>query len=492
MFWLGSRRGRCGQACYACPPEGSADSPVGDATRRGGDGAAAGDDTLFTGDTRSGILPVKPQPCLARCSGLHPQKSNICSLRGKGLMGVSRLALHIEHFTADQVTGLANHNYYKRGKKDEHSNQDIDPALSHLNMALVVPENDEKLRQSIKADIDNRVTGRVTKASIWVSEHIVYPPEDLTERDELEQYFKDLLDFYYAKYGKENIKLAVVHMDETTPHIHIDTVPITQEGKLSRKEIYTRKAINDLHTDLAAYLKECGWDIERGESTKDKGVKAKTVKEYKKAKNKEYNALVKDYNQLVDEYNALKDSLGDDTGKTITAHAYVTTIESRQRFFKSSEVIYDKEDAKALQNAAESAIGYKDQLIDMSLAYNKQSQKLSDAEARERLQKKELEKEKQLRLAAEAREAEQERLMQYYQQTHGINLWDEDLERPKTLLRVALEAAFIMATGERILSEGERKVIEQKAKQQEQIIIEQQDFEKKQQRIKAIKHERSR
>lgn len=205
---------------------------------------------------------------------------------------MSKLAVHIQHFKKGSVGGVATHNWYKRGEKDVHSNQDIDPARSKENVQLIVPETD--LYQDVKALVDGS-TGRVTAASIWLSEWIVYPPEDLqdpltADKEKVVEYFADVREWMQQQ--GYTIPMAVIHMDESTVHCHFDTVPLTAEGKLSRKEIYTRSRLSSIHTDLAEHLAAKGWDIQRGDSTEGKQVKAKTVTEYKKAVEKEKAALL--------------------------------------------------------------------------------------------------------------------------------------------------------------------------------------------------------
>lgn len=38
----------------------------------------------------------------------------------------------------------------------------------------------------------------------------------------------------------------MVHMDEKTPHMHFLHIPITREGRLSAKTIYTRESLKKL------------------------------------------------------------------------------------------------------------------------------------------------------------------------------------------------------------------------------------------------------
>lgn len=196
---------------------------------------------------------------------------------------MSKLALNIAHFKQGAVGSIGAHNWYKRGENDHHSNQDIDTQRSKDNIALVLPERGS-LYQDIKSTVEQS-TGRVTAASVWLSEWVVYPPEDLqnprtADRDKLRQFYGDVLD--WMKEQGYLVKLAAIHLDETTVHAHIDTVPLTQDGRLSRKDVYTRATLNGIHTDLARHLASKGWDIQRGDSTKNKQVRAVSVPEFKK------------------------------------------------------------------------------------------------------------------------------------------------------------------------------------------------------------------
>ena len=63
------------------------------------------------------------------------------------------------------------------------------------------------------------------------------------------------------RYGKENAVCAVVHYDETTPHLHYAFIPVTfdekkQREKVSAKEVLNRKDLQSFHDDLDKHLKE--------------------------------------------------------------------------------------------------------------------------------------------------------------------------------------------------------------------------------------------
>ncbi|MCM1296072.1 MAG: plasmid recombination protein [Muribaculaceae bacterium] len=66
---------------------------------------------------------------------------------------------------------------------------------------------------------------------------------------EQQNFFKDCVKFFGDKYGKENIISAVVHLDETTPHLHLNFVPINA-GRLSSKSLFDRQKLAQLQTEL--------------------------------------------------------------------------------------------------------------------------------------------------------------------------------------------------------------------------------------------------
>ena len=79
---------------------------------------------------------------------------------------------------------------------------------------------------------------------------------------EQRQFFAECTHFFAERYGEGNIISAVVHMDETTPHLHLNLIPIAG-GRLCAKKLFDRKALTALQTDLH---REVGakWNLQRG------------------------------------------------------------------------------------------------------------------------------------------------------------------------------------------------------------------------------------
>ena len=63
------------------------------------------------------------------------------------------------------------------------------------------------------------------------------------------RFFDDCTEFFVERYGKENVVSAVVHLDECTPHLHFNLMPVTG-GRLCAKELFDRTALRDLQTDF--------------------------------------------------------------------------------------------------------------------------------------------------------------------------------------------------------------------------------------------------
>ncbi|MFW5413156.1 MobV family relaxase, partial [Aerococcus urinaeequi] len=99
---------------------------------------------------------------------------------------------------------------------------------------------------------------------------------------EIKDYFEVAKSYFSEKFGGENIRYAQVHLDETTPHMHLGIVPFNDEHKLSAKTVFNRQALQAVQDELPKYLNERGFELERGEKGSER--KNLTVPEYKKAK----------------------------------------------------------------------------------------------------------------------------------------------------------------------------------------------------------------
>lgn len=181
---------------------------------------------------------------------------------------------------ADNLVGIGNHD---QRKTTNHSNEDIDISRSHLNYDLVAGRTDN-FKTDIEAYINENKTSKraVRKDAVLVNEWILTSDKDFFEQlDEADtrKYFETAKQYFADNYGDENIRYAVVHLDEKTPHMHMGIVPFDDDKQLSAKRIFNREALQRIQEELPQYLKENGFDVQRGNKNKER--KNLSVPEYK-------------------------------------------------------------------------------------------------------------------------------------------------------------------------------------------------------------------
>ena len=198
---------------------------------------------------------------------------------------MSMIVARMQKMKAENLVGIGNHN---QRKTKNHSNPDIDTSLSKLNYDLV------DRTQNYKTDIENFInenkstTRAVRKDAVLVNEWIISSDKDffdnLTE-SEIENFFERSKDYFAEKFGEKNIRYATVHLDESTPHMHMGIVPFDKDNKLSAKRVFNRQALRDVQEELPKYLQDFQFEIARGQKGSER--KNLTVPEFKKLKEEE-------------------------------------------------------------------------------------------------------------------------------------------------------------------------------------------------------------
>ncbi len=160
---------------------------------------------------------------------------------------------HLEKYTA----AAAGHMFAHYDRTHSSSTSNIDESRTHLNYNLA--EKDQPLScldflHKRMSEVKVLKRANVNVMCDWV----VTAPEDLTE-EELPVFFDECYKFLNARYGKENVISAPVHMDETSTHLHYNFVPVVKDKKkgifkLSAKECITRKGLSTFHTDLTNHM----------------------------------------------------------------------------------------------------------------------------------------------------------------------------------------------------------------------------------------------
>lgn len=182
---------------------------------------------------------------------------------------MSQLAAHMQKFKIGNLGGLQRHD---ERTLQHHSNPDIDVSKSSDNFSVLPLERQNpkrSLHKQVQETIaDERVSNRaVRKDAVVLTEWVISSDSTFFEglsRDETKQFFTDAYQWFANHFGADHIPYATVHMDETTPHMHMGVIPLTN-GRLSAKTIFNREALRFIQADLPQKLNEKGWNIERGE-----------------------------------------------------------------------------------------------------------------------------------------------------------------------------------------------------------------------------------
>lgn len=142
----------------------------------------------------------------------------------------------------------------------EYNNQ-VKPGMDALNVNLIQSNN---WMQDIQDEI-NRAGARTRSNSVVALDAIYTASGEFFKdksNEEKNQFFRDCLEFHQRKFG--HVISAVIHYDETTPHMHILSVPLTQDGRLSAREIVGNRA--NLSRMQTEFFEQVGrsYGLERG------------------------------------------------------------------------------------------------------------------------------------------------------------------------------------------------------------------------------------
>ena len=92
---------------------------------------------------------------------------------------------------------------------------------------------------------------------------------DGLSRVEQYNFFSDCYQFFAERYGEENIIAAVVHNDETTPHMNLNLMPVTKDGRLCSKQLFDKPQLQKLQTDFYESVGK-RWGLQRGKEGSQK------------------------------------------------------------------------------------------------------------------------------------------------------------------------------------------------------------------------------
>lgn len=218
---------------------------------------------------------------------------------------------HIAKYKATAVGKLcAHYNRWDGIDNPSVSRENIDKSRTHLNYTLGVYEKDGKrfigkVRgtaswATVKARIDavneeaKEQGKRATrKDAVVMADMVVTLPPNVPLEDAY-KFFWNSYQYIADRVGRDNLMGGYVHMDETTPHMHVPFTPIL-DGRFNYKKMCDRKFYQTFHKGLGDRLeRKMGYrpEVELNEETRAQRVYTSHTKDIDKVRGAVDRAVV--------------------------------------------------------------------------------------------------------------------------------------------------------------------------------------------------------
>ena len=265
-------------------------------------------------------------------------------------------------YKKENLAGLYKHN---ERKNTNYSNKDINKNNSIKNYSIktcnTTYNNAIKILQQ-----ENNLQGRIIKTTNVACELITSDKEFFEKigEEETKRYFQTAYNFVanYKGLGEKYILSAKVHLDESTPHMHLVFVPVIHKidkksgkhiDKIACSEYWKGKdSYRQLQDNFHKYIVEHGFELERGNTKENTHIPIERLKQITNYENIKYeltqeqmqpintknkDLIIRQNKELIEYTNKLKIQLA----KSYTA---IERVEELQR--RNTHLKYENEELK--------------------------------------------------------------------------------------------------------------------------------------------------
>ena len=243
------------------------------------------------------------------------------------------------NYKMKNLAGIYRHN---ERKNTNYSNKEINRQNSKLNYSIKAPYSTyEKIFRDIKEKYN--LQGMIKKVSNVMCEFIITSDKEFFNsigKEETKRYFETAYKFVanYNNLGEDFIVSAKVHMDESTPHMHIVFIPVVHKKDKDGKEIKKiacseywkgKDSYRKLQDNFYSYITKSGFNLERGNTENNEHIPTEKLKkitnyeiqemfeetkhyEQEKKTNdieiirNDYRRVIKNFNTLAKRYTRIK------------------------------------------------------------------------------------------------------------------------------------------------------------------------------------------
>lgn len=281
--------------------------------------------------------------------------------------------VHMMKIKQGGVRGIQSHN---RREKPPRTNPDIDPSKTEQNYDVLFT-SDNTYWKDIKYKIDCLVDSKraIRKDAVVLCNFVVTSDEQTMKAMSLEKqkcFFEESVKWFANRYGSDRIVNATVHMDECTPHLHLGLVPITKDGRLSAKDLFTRKEMTAIQTEFVRDVAE-KYGLERGKEGSEKKhlseqrFKLQTALEETEKNTQKAIKIENDINTMKKENNALKSEIQSHKGilQTFQEIDQIGEVHETGVFTKKIKVEMTLDQANKLKEQAKGQISAESEIADL-------------------------------------------------------------------------------------------------------------------------------
>ena len=266
-------------------------------------------------------------------------------------------------YKKENLAGLYKHN---ERKNTNYSNKDINKNNSLKNYSI--KQCNTTYSNAIKVlQKENNLQGRIIKTTNVACEFIITSDKEFFEKigeEETKRYFQTAYNFVanYKGLGEKYILSAKVHLDESTPHMHLVFVPVIHKidkksgkhiDKIACSEYWKGKdSYRQLQDNFHKYIVEHGFELERGNTKENTHIPIERLKQITNYENIKYeltqeqmqpintknkDLIIRQNKELIEYTNKLKIQLA----KSYTA---IERVEELQR--RNTHLKYENEELK--------------------------------------------------------------------------------------------------------------------------------------------------
>lgn len=174
-----------------------------------------------------------------------------------------------------EATRVACHTHRKTKEVfQKHGNEDIDKSKTKDNIDFeIVGYEGLTPDEVMKERLENEYRGKrkLRSDAVVYREVICNPSSEMfanktidEQRQLMSDFYDDALPWFQEEFGEKNVIGASAHFDESSPHLHLSVMPMTNDGRMSQKDFFKGPAdLKRQHREFRGHMIDNGWDFER-------------------------------------------------------------------------------------------------------------------------------------------------------------------------------------------------------------------------------------